>query len=101
MRMKRWVLLCGGAILLVWVVSVYAFWDLPKVPPPEEYGNLLLESPSENRGDIKPAVFSHWQHRVKYTCRVCHFELDFYMKANSSGITEEANRNGRFCGACH
>ena len=45
--------------------------------------------------------FSHWSHRLKYTCRVCHFELDFAMEVNGSGITEAANRAGRFCGACH
>ena len=88
-------------VLVAGMVGAGTFWDMPKLPPPEEYGNLLLKSPSDSRGDIKPAVFSHWLHRTKYTCRVCHFELEFMMKANTSGITEEANREGRFCGACH
>lgn len=98
--MKRWAMVF---MLLLFSGTAWAgsFWDMPKLPPPEEYGNLLLKSPSENRGDIKPAIFSHWLHRTKFTCRVCHFELDFLMKANASGITEEANRNGQFCGACH
>jgi c(7)-type cytochrome triheme protein len=50
---------------------------------------------------VKPAVFSHWSHRLRYTCRVCHLELDFAMKRNGTEITEESNRKGLFCGACH
>jgi c(7)-type cytochrome triheme protein len=40
-------------------------------------------------------------HRVHYTCRVCHSELGFSLFANTTEITEEDNRQGRFCGACH
>ena len=51
--------------------------------------------------DAEPVIFSHWSHRSRYTCRVCHFELAFVMAANASEITEEANRRGQFCGSCH
>jgi c(7)-type cytochrome triheme protein len=69
---------------------------------PERFGNLLLGSASTS-GKVKPVSFSHWLHRTRFTCRVCHSELDFAMKANTSGITESANRNGKFCGTsgCH
>jgi c(7)-type cytochrome triheme protein len=78
------------------------FWEFPPAPPPEEYGNLLINRTSERNG-VKAATFSHWIHRLKYTCRVCHFEFEFNMKANTTEITEEANRSGRYCGssACH
>lgn len=50
----------------------------------------------------QPAVtFSHWSHRMKYTCRVCHFELEFEMRVNATEITEAENRGGKYCGACH
>ncbi len=75
-------------------------WQFPPPPPPEKYGNLLINRTSE-KNHVKPASFSHWMHRRKHTCRVCHFELEFNMKAGTTEITEEANRAGRYCGACH
>jgi c(7)-type cytochrome triheme protein len=77
-------------------------WDLPHPPPADEYGNLLINRTSEKNG-VKPAAFSHWVHRRKHTCRVCHFELEFNMKVNTTEITEAANRSGKYCGAggCH
>ncbi len=77
-------------------------WPLPPLPPADQYGNILINRTSEKNG-VKPATFSHWIHRRKHTCRVCHFELEFNMKTNTTEITEAANRSGRFCGAggCH
>jgi c(7)-type cytochrome triheme protein len=97
--MKRLALIL---IVVAFTLDVYAsgFWDLPPLPPPEQYGNLLINRLSEKKGE-RPVTFSHWSHRVHYTCRVCHFELDFQMKVNTTEITEDANRKGRFCGACH
>jgi len=79
-----------------------AFWDFPPSLPADEHGNILINRTSEQNG-MKPAVFSHWIHRQKYTCRVCHFELEFNMQLNSTEITEAANKAGRYCGAagCH
>ena len=76
------------------------YWDFPPLPPPYKYGNILMNRVSEKNG-AKPVFFPHWSHRVKYTCRVCHFELDFEFDVNKTEITEEDNRNGIFCGTCH
>ncbi len=94
-----------SAILLFLLVfsggdSYVTYWDFPKLPPPEEYGNILISRTSK-RHSILPATFSHWIHRSKYTCRVCHFELDFAMEVNKTEITEEKNKAGEYCGACH
>lgn len=75
-------------------------FDLWPLPPPEEYGNILIDRTSI-KNDVKPATFSHWSHRKKYTCRVCHYELQFAFGINTTEITEEDNKNGLFCGACH
>lgn len=75
-------------------------YDLPQLPAPELYGTLLMNRLSE-KNKVKPVVFSHWVHRTKYTCRVCHGELEFGFKADTTEITEQANMQGRFCGACH
>lgn len=85
---------------LVLPESVPAYWEFPPLPPPHEYGNILINRTSEANG-VKPAFFSHWSHRQKYACRVCHLELGFSFAVNETGITEEDNRKGRYCGACH
>lgn len=75
-------------------------YPFPAPPPPEEYGNILIRRASAAAG-VKPVSFSHWVHRQKHTCRVCHFELQFNFEANTTEISEDANRAGMFCGACH
>jgi c(7)-type cytochrome triheme protein len=95
-------------LLIVGIVAVAGaargqkqqWYNLPKLPPPHEYGNVLITR-SQASSDLPAVSFSHWRHRLQYTCRVCHFELEFVMEANASEITEEDNRNGFFCGACH
>jgi c(7)-type cytochrome triheme protein len=75
-------------------------FDLPKLPSPERYGNILISRMTAN-STHPPVTFSHWLHRRYYTCRVCHFELNFGMKVNSTDITESKIRKGEYCGACH
>jgi c(7)-type cytochrome triheme protein len=94
-----------GAVLFLIIVllgggSYMTFWDFPKLPPPSQYGNVLMNRTSEKNGQ-RPVVFSHWFHRTKYTCRVCHFELGFIMEANQTEVTEKQNREGEWCGTCH
>lgn len=79
---------------------VSAIWKFPPLPPPEQYGNILINRLSE-KNNMKPATFSHWSHRLHYTCTVCHLELEFNMKANTTEITQQANKEGKFCGTCH
>ncbi len=74
-------------------------FDLPPLPPPEEYGNVRMDRASPK--GVKPVVFSHWVHRQKFTCGVCHGELGFNLEANTTEVTEAKIREGRFCGACH
>jgi c(7)-type cytochrome triheme protein len=85
--------------LLVWQPS-WAYWDLPPSPPAEEYGNIRISRASE-KNNLRPVSFSHWSHRLRYACSVCHLELEFQMKVNATEITEAANRSGKYCGACH
>jgi len=73
---------------------------LPKLPPPAQYGNVLI-SRLTHSSTHPPVAFSHWVHRRYYTCRVCHFELDFAMKTNATEITDAKIRKGEYCGACH
>jgi len=85
-------LLVGGALGSVFI--------LPAHPPQHRYGDLLIDRASSRAGQ-KPVFFSHWTHRTRFACRVCHFELGFEFAVNQTEITEEANREGMYCGACH
>src|SRR5690242_16326293 len=88
------------SLVVTLVTAAAAHFNLPPLAPRDEYGNILLSRTSTQHG-VLPVTFSHWLHRKYYTCRVCHTELDFNMKVNTTEITERDNRNGKFCGACH
>jgi c(7)-type cytochrome triheme protein len=98
--MRRTVLL--AVFILFAPGPAFSNWTLPANLPPEEYGTVLINRTAEQKG-VRPAVFSHWVHRRKHTCRVCHFELEFNFKVNTTEISEAANAAGKFCGApgCH
>jgi len=97
---RRFPLLAAMIAAVAAAATAAPRFRLPPLPPPEEFGNVLI-SRSTATGPVKPAAFSHWTHRLRYTCRVCHLELDFAFKRNETEITEAANRKGLYCGACH
>ena len=68
--------------------------------PPQEFGRVVLSNQSR-KAKIAPVVFDHWLHRAKYTCRVCHVDAGFAMKAGGTDIRAADNANGMYCGACH
>lgn len=101
MRTSTWpklAALAAGSLLVP--VALAGVFDLPKLPPPDRYGTIVIDRLS-SANNVKPVVFSHWRHRARYSCRVCHFELEFQFKTNTTEITEQDNRHGLFCGACH
>lgn len=65
-----------------------------------EYGNVRMAEhlPDDNP---YPVIFRHWSHRDKYTCRLCHVDLEFAQKEGGTGVLEADNQAGRYCGACH
>ena len=94
-----------GFLLIMVILSASCAWGgetftLPPLPPREEFGTIIMNRTSARNG-ILPVAFSHMVHRTKYTCRVCHVELDFGMKANTTAMREVDNRKGKYCGACH
>ena len=67
---------------------------------PAEYGRVVINNGSQKAG-LAPVVFDHWVHRARYTCRVCHVDIGFGMKAGVDVITAADNGKGLFCGVCH
>jgi len=71
-----------------------------KRPLPSEYGRVVLNNFSEKAG-MTPVVFDHWVHRTKWTCRLCHVDIAFGMKAGSTNVKASDNMKGYYCGTCH
>ncbi|MDH5572178.1 MAG: hypothetical protein OEY89_10455 [Gammaproteobacteria bacterium] len=69
-------------------------------PVNSEYGDIVLNKRSEKEG-IAPVVFSHWFHRIRFRCKVCHSELGFEMRLGSDDVTMQDILEGKFCGLCH
>ncbi len=82
------------------VVCAQTFGVKKRMPRPAEYGNVVMNNHSE-AGGLAPVLFRHWLHRARYTCRLCHVDLGFAMVAGETGVREEDNRYGLYCGACH
>lgn len=69
-------------------------------PVRAEYGDVVLNRNSENEG-IRPVIFPHWFHRIRFRCKVCHNELGFEMRVGSNDITMGSIIEGEHCGMCH
>ncbi len=69
-------------------------------PAHAEYGDVVLNRFAEKEG-MRPVVFPHWFHRIRFRCKVCHFELGFKMRAGSNEVKMNDIIEGRFCGMCH
>jgi c(7)-type cytochrome triheme protein len=67
---------------------------------PAEYGDVVLNKRSEAAG-VRPVVFSHWFHRIRFRCKVCHSELGFVMRAGANDVLMADIANGKLCGMCH
>lgn len=65
-----------------------------------EYGDVVLNKRSE-ANQVRPVVFSHWFHRIRYRCNVCHEEPGFKMRVGANDMTMKDIIDGKFCGMCH
>lgn len=77
------------------VVTSYAM-----VKKSHQFGDVTMQQTSSESKN-GPVVFRHWTHRDKFSCRLCHVDLEFAQVAGETEIYEEDNQAGRFCGACH
>ena len=65
-----------------------------------EYGDVVINNYSDKAG-MRPVVFPHWFHRIRFRCKVCHADLGFKFKAGGNDINMLKIIDGEFCGACH
>lgn len=69
-------------------------------PVHAEYGDVVLNKRSE-KARMRPVIFPHWFHRIRFRCKVCHSELGFEMRAGANDVLMTDIVNGKFCGMCH
>jgi c(7)-type cytochrome triheme protein len=81
--------------ILLYLALVFA-----AVPATAEYADVVLNQRAEKEG-VRPVIFPHWFHRIRFQCRVCHYELGFKMRVGANDISMNDISNGKFCGACH
>lgn len=73
---------------------------LPVPPAHGEYGDIIMNRTAEKNG-MRPVIFPHWFHRIRFTCDNCHKEGGFKMKAGSNNIDMAQIIDGKYCGMCH
>ncbi len=73
---------------------------MTSAPVAAEYGDVVLNRRSDLEG-VRPVIFPHWFHRIRFRCKVCHAELGFKMRAGGNEVTMAEIIEGKFCGMCH
>lgn len=86
------------AVFVVLVMSTVMFVDINDAQA--EYGDVVINNYSDGAG-MRPVVFPHWFHRMRFRCKVCHADLGFKFKAGGNEINMVKIIDGQFCGACH
>ena len=89
-RFFRWVV--PSALVLALLGAVW--------PVAAEYGDVVLNRYSD-KANVRPVVYPHWFHRIRFRCKVCHHELGFEMRAGANDVTMTDLERGKFCGMCH
>ena len=91
--LKRTIIQVVCGLLVTWLYLLC-------VPAHAEYADVVLNNRAEKEG-VRPVVFPHWFHRIRYRCKVCHSELGFQMRAGSNNVLMADIIEGKFCGMCH
>ena len=65
-----------------------------------EFGDVVINNYSDKEG-MRPVIFPHWFHRMRFRCKVCHADLGFKFQAGGNDINMLKIIDGEFCGACH
>ena len=76
------------------LLTLFAF------PGQAEYGDVVFNRYAE-AARVRPVIFPHWFHRIRFRCKVCHHELGFEMRAGANDVRMKDLSEGKFCGMCH
>ena len=84
------------AVALVAAAFSFLYYEAAKA----EYGDVVINEFSDDAG-MRPVVFPHWFHRIRFRCKVCHGDLGFKFEAGGNEINMLKIIDGEYCGACH
>jgi len=86
------------AVLVALFASSLLFAEMSRA----EYGDIVLNTKSESmkKANVKPVLFPHWFHRIRFKCKVCHEDI-FILKKGANDIDMSKIMRGEFCGKCH
>jgi len=83
-------------VALLAAIFTFAYYEAARA----EYGDVVINEFSDAAG-MRPVVFPHWFHRIRFRCKVCHGDLGFKFEAGGNGINMLKIIDGEYCGACH
>lgn len=92
LKLSRWLLQISLIMFLSGLGSYYFAHA--------EYGDVVINNYSDEAG-MRPVVFPHWFHRIRFRCKVCHADLGFKFEAGGNEINMLKIIDGEYCGACH
>ena len=78
------------------VVGVLVYIGALAMPQPAhaEYADVVINNYADAAG-MRPAVFPHWFHRIRFRCKVCHADLGFKFKAAPAASTGSVSSGRR------
>ncbi len=94
-RTRRLCALLGIAVLAAVLGLMTTMSDVQA-----EYGDVVMNNYSD-AANMRPVVFPHWFHRVRFRCKACHADLGMKFKAGGNEINMVKIIDGQYCGACH
>lgn len=86
------------SLLLLLSLSCFAILSVSSVEA--EYGDIVINNHSDDAA-MRPVIFPHWFHRIRFRCKVCHADLGFKFQAGGNDINMLKIIDGEYCGACH
>lgn len=87
-------------VVVSFLVAVSAMFVFKFGMAEAEYADVVMNNYSDAEG-MRPVVFPHWFHRIRFSCKVCHTDLGFKFEAGGNKIKMVHIIEGQFCGACH
>ncbi len=97
---RKAILLACGVLAAAALGLVNWSWEPYRGAAWAEFGDVVINNYSDDAG-MRPVVFPHWFHRVRFRCKVCHADLGFAFKAGGNDINMLKIFDGDYCGACH
>ena len=89
-----------GGLLRAALASLATGMLLACLPAQAEYGDVVMNRQSDRLG-VRPVIFSHTFHRMRFRCKVCHGESGFKLRAGANSVSMLDIVDGRYCGSCH